>query len=223
MKRLLPISKLVIHHSVTPRDFDFNRTIQSINRNHALRLHPEMNGLGLHIAYHYCIGGSGETKQTRPDNEAGWHASNLLVNHASLGICLFGNFDKEEPSTQQLAELVKLVDFLKKQYSIQGKQVYGHREFAQKTCPGTNFSDKLLQDIGYGLYEPVNENSQPSDWAKPAWDIATVKGLVHGNPQGDLTIPDLEIILQRLGGINQLDGKLSRERLITALHRLNLF
>ena len=39
------INKVVVHHSVTPRDLDLEKSIASFDNNHSQRLHPEKNSL----------------------------------------------------------------------------------------------------------------------------------------------------------------------------------
>lgn len=133
---------LVIHHSVTPKSQTLAKSIASFDANHKLRLHPIKGKLGYHIAYHYVIGGKGDWKQTRAEDEIGFHASNLTVNKRSIGICLVGNFDVEKPSPSQLWALRDIIKAIKGRHFI--KEVSGHRKYAQKSCPGMNMSDKII-------------------------------------------------------------------------------
>lgn len=224
MKRFLPISKIVTHHSAGVRDANNAATLVSIDKNHAARLHPERNGFGLHVAYHFLIFGDGVLKETRPLNEIGYHAGNFLINVQSIGICLVGNFVKEEPSTAQLVTLRQLLSRLQKEYKIEAKNVLSHRKIKSTACPGTNMNDTLIFNLAIGNVELPEDKQHPSDWAKIYWDKAVSLNIIEDkNPQGDLTIKDLEIILSKLGVINSLEGKVSRERLIVAMARLNAF
>lgn len=141
------INKIVLHHSATPRDLEFKNSIISFNNSHQVRLHPKKNSLGYHIAYHYVIGSNGEVLQTRGHNEIGFHASNWLVNCASLGICLTGNFDIEKPSLKQMEALINLFAKLKI------KNIKGHRAYAKKTCPGLNFTDRMIAEATYNMID----------------------------------------------------------------------
>lgn len=137
-----PIDTVIVHHSVTPKSQTLKASLTSFNATHKIRLHPLPNKLGLHIAYHYVIGGKGDFKQTRGDDEIGFHASNFDVNKRSIGICLVGNFDKETPNPEQLFRLRDLIKEIKAKYYI--KEVSGHRKYAHKSCPGNKFTDKMI-------------------------------------------------------------------------------
>jgi len=139
------IDKIVIHHSVTPQMQDLSRAISGIDNSHKERLHPEQNGYGLHIAYHYIIAGNGEIKATRPENEIGYHASNLEVNNTSIGICMLGHFDVEIPNEEQIKSLKNLCDDIQKRYNI--ITIEGHRKYAPKSCPGKNTTDQFIASL----------------------------------------------------------------------------
>lgn len=148
---LITVNKIILHHSATPRDLDFNASINSFNTSHKMRLHPEPNGFGMYIAYHYVIGGNGELKATRPVDEVGYHASNWIANLTSIGICLCGNFDLERPTMAQMKTLRDLIAKIKKERRIKPDAIFGHRKFAPKTCPGKNFTDRMIGEISVGV------------------------------------------------------------------------
>lgn len=60
-------------------------------------------------------------------------------NHDSIGICVVGDFDNEVPNDQQWNTTLKLVRWLMSIYNIPKEKVYGHRDWAKKTCPGKNW------------------------------------------------------------------------------------
>lgn len=138
------MNKIVIHHSVTPRDLDGQKSIDSFNRTHKERLHKQANSLGYHIAYHYVIDGTGKVWKTRGEQEVGYHASDAIINANSIGICLTGNFDAETPSKSQLDSLEKLVQEISSRHTI--LNIIGHRHVqgVTKSCPGKNFTDEMI-------------------------------------------------------------------------------
>jgi|GEM_PF-593741 len=216
------INKIIIHHSITPRDLAADKSIRSIDRNHGLRLHKTRNGLGLHVAYHFVISGDGVVHETRPVNEIGYHASNWYANLTSIGICLLGDFDNEDPSIAQWNALDNLVAKLRKKHNVPAANVKGHRAYSSKSCPGRNISEKEIGEIALGIREVVPADDTPSDWAASVWNKAIEEKIVTKDPKGELLLRDAEIILHRLGGISQLEGKLSRERFLVALSRLGV-
>lgn|SRR3990167_1601556 len=120
---------IIVHHSITPRDLDADKTEASIERNHKARGFPK-SSLGWHIGYHYMIFGSGKLRQYRKETEEGAHTKEQGMNIKSIGICLIGDFDKEEPSKEQIETLEKLMIALCRTYNIPLTNIYPHRHFA---------------------------------------------------------------------------------------------
>lgn len=71
----------------------------------------------------------------------GAHCKASGMNYKSIGVCLVGNFSKEEPSDKQLSSLVYLIDTLKNYYRIPLKNIMGHGQVphACTECPGKKF------------------------------------------------------------------------------------
>lgn len=139
------ITEVVLHHSVSPRDQELEKSIASFDKNHKERLHPEENGFGLHLAYHFVVSGDGRWRATRPLNEVGYHASNQIVNKRSVGICLTGSFDTETPSKEQMSTAMGIIAKLKETLPI--TKITGHRGYASKSCPGKNFTDAMIKSL----------------------------------------------------------------------------
>jgi len=147
----------VVHHSVTPRDQTLQKSLSSFSNSHKARLHPTVNSLGYHIAYHYVIWGDGTIAHTRADGDIWFHAGTLVgngktMNARSIGICLVGNFDKEVPSPEQYTSLYALIEELKKKYKI--TKVIWHNEVdgVSKSCPWKNFD-----------FSHINNSTMPKD------------------------------------------------------------
>ena len=66
-------------------------------------------------------------------------------NHDSLGICVVGNFDAEPPAFEVWNETLRLVRWLLSMYDLTKLDVYGHRDFATKTCPGKRWDMDLFR------------------------------------------------------------------------------
>lgn len=72
-------------------------------------------------------------------------AHTIGQNNQSIGICVVGNYDID-PVTQEIKETVqKLLTWLILTYNIPPKEIYGHCEFAPKTCPGKNMMDWIKE------------------------------------------------------------------------------
>ncbi|MFH1578273.1 MAG: N-acetylmuramoyl-L-alanine amidase [Candidatus Omnitrophota bacterium] len=71
----------------------------------------------------------------------GAHCKAGGMNYKSIGICLVGNFSKENVSEKQLLSLVYLVNVLRKYYNIPIENIMGHGQVpgASTECPGDKF------------------------------------------------------------------------------------
>ena len=118
---------IIIHHGAGPWGFD------QVNKHHTDKW-GFVSSLGFGIGYQYFISYSGRVYQGRVDNEEGAHC--IMFNKQSIGICLQGNMEIEEPTLAQLTALEKLVKEKKERYNI--KVINGHRDFSSTSCPGRN-------------------------------------------------------------------------------------
>jgi hypothetical protein len=124
--------RIILHHSLTEDG-------ETVSWGAIRRYHVETMGWR-DIGYHFGIekiGGRYETLLGRMPGSIGAHTQGY--NHDSLGICLVGNFDVLAPPREQWRAAVDLVRWLSAVYKIQPENIYGHRNFAPKTCPGTLF------------------------------------------------------------------------------------
>lgn len=131
---------LIIHHTASSRD---KTTLENINAWHKARAFP-LSKLGHYVGYHYLIFADGKIVQTRNDDEIGAHAKEGGMNFKSIGICLTGNFEEEEPTIAQLDALHKIVTDKTKQHSIPVERIIAHREIPFATaCCGKNLINWL--------------------------------------------------------------------------------
>lgn len=133
---------IVIHHSASSRD---KTSIKNIDSWHKARAFP-ISLLGYYVGYHYVILGDGTAIQTRNDDEVGAHAREGDMNFKSIGICLTGNFENEEPTEEQLMVLNGLIADKMKAYNITKDKVISHNEIPYATaCCGKNLIEWLKQ------------------------------------------------------------------------------
>ncbi len=139
---------IVVHNSGTrqgnARAFDYyHRNVRHM-----------VNGL----AYHFVIGngtssGDGEVeignRWKRQIN--GGHVHSDYLNNIALGICLVGDFNRDVPTTKQLASLEELIRYLRQRVGrVDGKWsiVKAHREINPPRwptdCPGDRFPYRWL-------------------------------------------------------------------------------
>jgi len=163
------INKIVIHHSITPRDLDIKKSVNSFNNSHKARLHPKPNWYWYHIAYHFVIWWDWTVVKTRPLKEIWYHASNYSVNKESIWICLTWNFDKEEPSEKQYLALKKIIVDLRNEFWKLA--IHWHKDFANKSCPWILFDFILLNNLLSMSNKYLDQlQSKIKDWYEPIFD-----------------------------------------------------
>ena len=126
---------LIIHHTATDRD---TTTFSGVKNYHISK------GWG-DIGYHYFITPS-RCYTGRPETVVGAHCRADGMNFKSLGICLAGNFQTQQPTDWQVERLNKLVKDLQRRYNIPNSNILGHREVdgASTACPGNNLMPHVV-------------------------------------------------------------------------------
>lgn len=124
------------------------------------------------VSAHYVICEDGTVHHMLNDYLRAWHAgagkwgNNTDINSSSIGIEL--DNDGTEPFAEaQIQSLLKLLDNLKKAYSIPAANFIGHADIAptRKNDPNIQFDWKLLAQKGFGLwYEDTSSVKLPTDF-----------------------------------------------------------
>lgn len=123
------ITTLIVHHSASP-----SSTVDSIARDH---IHGRRwPGIG----YHYILPKGGGIIQTNRIETRSYHVKGM--NAKSVGICLLGNFENEEPTYAQLVALRSLIRTLRNTLPRR-VTVAGHRDYDATLCPGKNLYPKI--------------------------------------------------------------------------------
>jgi hypothetical protein len=138
---LYPSSKwkyIIIHHSAT--DIGSSYSIDGLHKK---------RGFERGVGYHFLIDNGTRGKEDGQIEATprwikqldGAHCKANGMNHKGIGICLVGNFSKEELSEKQMDSLVHLVKELKRYYKIPLSNIMGHGQVyeAATECPGTRF------------------------------------------------------------------------------------
>lgn len=133
-------SLIVIHHAEATEC-----TIEDIQRWH---LDYRWSGCG----YHYFIRKDGRIYTGRSEDTIGAHCRGNNIQ--SIGICLEGNFNKENIKKKQINALVRLCKTIMTKYNIE--EIRGHRELFQTDCPGNKFP---LEDIKRSIREKNDNKS----------------------------------------------------------------
>ena len=117
--------------------------------------------LGTKVSAHYVICKEGIVHHMLSDYLRAWHAGNSKwgnvtdVNSSSIGIEIDNN-GFEQFTGAQISSLLRLLDSLKRRYTIPTANFIGHADIApsRKVDPNIYFPWKTLADSGYGAWYP---------------------------------------------------------------------
>ena len=107
------------------------------------------NGIG----YHYLIDTNGDLYVGRDIERVGAHA--VGFNSRSIGICLRGNFEEEQPSEQQLSRVIALIKELRLRYPF--AKIEYHKNLNATACPGAKFPYDTFNAINTVTYLSIYE------------------------------------------------------------------
>lgn len=161
------VTNIIIHHSA---GLNINTNYYEVLRNIYI-YHTQINGWN-DIGYNYIIAPDGTIFEGRDgqgrleiDNVLGAHFCNK--NTGTMGICLLGNFDIEQPTTIALESLEKLllwktkkekIDVLTKTYHASSdkilKNIANHNDGCITDCPGKYLIQKMDESIAKVSYSP---------------------------------------------------------------------
>ena len=116
------INKIIIHHSASLMK---TTTFEDVKRWHLERGFSD-------IGYHWVIDRNGELWKGRPESKIGAHCKGH--NRDSIGICVIGNFEIEEPTIAQRYTLKYIIYYLDSRYKVPSD--FKHSELAKTKCPG---------------------------------------------------------------------------------------
>lgn len=143
LKPVIPVYRtskwkyIIIHHSATDKGSALH-----FYKFHLLRGWED-------LGYHFVIDNGSEGKgdgqiEVSPrwlKQQDGAHCSASGMNYKGIGICLVGNFNKENVTEKQMGSLIYLVNILREEYNIPIRNILGHGKVpgARTECPGKNF------------------------------------------------------------------------------------
>jgi hypothetical protein len=129
---------IIIHHSAT--DIGSSYSIDGLHKK---------RGFERGVGYHFLIDNGTRGKEDGQleatprwiKQQNGAHCKAGGMNHMGIGVCLVGNFSKEDLSEKQMESLVYLVRELKRYYKVPLSNIMGHGQVygAATECPGTRF------------------------------------------------------------------------------------
>lgn len=102
------------------------------------------------IGYHSVIAPNGDVYQGRRYDVTGSHVR--FKNTGNVGILVYGNFNVEVPSWEQIKSLKNILLELKTNYSYldMKKCLFPHSDFSNTLCPGKHLSP-IVHNIKFGF------------------------------------------------------------------------
>lgn len=151
-------SYIIIHHSAVSHEKNPDQ-FHATDAYHKAQFNLK-SSLGFYTGYNYEVAANGKLTQARTDGEPtaaayqAWAIYGVMPRYTgpmndgrAIHICLDGNFDTEKPTPPQI---YALRDFLKekcKKHGIPKGNIYFHRNFARKTCCGTNMDLNWVRNL----------------------------------------------------------------------------
>lgn len=161
------IVEIIDHHSWVPTVAQCRRagglaTVRGVRRYHQQVRHWSDNG------YQIMVTADGEIFLCRPMGRSGGHC--LGHNAHSIGVCFIGNFDSgHDAPPQQYAgyrTLVSVMALLCRRFAIPVSRIYPHRQFANKSCPGTGFAmGAFRQEVAAAMGNAIAPRPFRVSWA----------------------------------------------------------
>lgn len=190
------VDSIIVHHTWRPTVAQYKGidTVKAVRRYHMETRGWSDNG------YHIMFGPDGKLFLCRPILREGAHC--LGKNGRSIGVCHIGDFDAVSPvNTEGWHMGILCVALLCQEYGLPASRIYGHRDFANKSCPGDRFP---LAEYRQGVTGMMNSRQDVATWAEDAVRWAKQENLMLGYPDGmfhgydPLTRQELAVVLKRL-------------------------
>ena len=142
-KRTVPnlkgIVRVIVHHGGGYLNFE------QVNAMHKKKWGFK-SSLGYYVGYQKFIEVGGKLYIARRDNEEGAHTvghSVANLNKTSVGICLMGNKEDSQVTSEQKVTLLKEL----RNYAKQGLAITIHSDYSRTLCPGRYTKEWLEQQV----------------------------------------------------------------------------
>jgi hypothetical protein len=137
------VTEIILHHTWRPTAAEYKGEVTVEN---ILRVHTLTNGWR-NIAYHYIVAPDGTVWLGCPLNDAGTHT--IGRNYDSVAVALILDGDAENPSQVQVEAATAVLSALLARFHLDPRRNFGphtgfHRDYADKTCPGSKISKQTV-------------------------------------------------------------------------------
>lgn len=146
MKQHTP-SHLTVHHTAALQKRKASleekmRSLQSFSQSPGTLAGGRRKPAWPDVPYHFYISVDGRIAEARDINFVGDTNTDYDPTGHVL-VVLEGNFEKEQPSMQQIQALNELSLWLAVTWKIPASNINGHKDFASTACPGKNLENEL--------------------------------------------------------------------------------
>lgn len=194
MIRSKSVIGIVVHHSATypgaEGESKLKERARIYNRLHSTRSWAEKtkaDGPYPYIAYHDMMAKNGFILHTVDYKFIKYHASNYEANSRYIGICLDGNYQKEEPTPEMAEQLARYIAARQKEFEV-NIFVRGHDEVADSSaptaCPGSKIGShssgwlkKVIDRANYIIENGIEEPEPTCEKEKA--EIKKLKGDIN--------------------------------------------
>lgn len=141
------LQHITIHHTASPQKERVPiemkmRALQNFSQSQSRLASGKKKPAWPDVPYHYYIAVDGQIAEGREIKYVGDTNTDYDPAGHAL-IVLEGNFENEQPTSEQLESLGELVAWLSTSYRIPISEVKGHNDYAQTACPGMNLKKAL--------------------------------------------------------------------------------
>ena len=144
------ISRITIHHTATLQNEKLTiekkmQNLQNFSQNPGRLASGKSKPAWFDVPYHYYIAVDGKIAEGRKIKFVGDTNTEYDPSGHAL-IVLEGNFQTEQPSSEQRESLQKLVAWLSLKWKVSTAEIKAHNDYAATACPGENLK-KLLPSL----------------------------------------------------------------------------
>ncbi|WP_073059109.1 family 10 glycosylhydrolase [Fodinibius roseus] len=134
------IQKITLHHSGSSEPFTADE--DPVDRLQGLYNWGKEERNWWDVPYHYLIGLDGTIFEGRDSRYAG-DTNTPYHTRGNLLISVMGNYNIQEPTQAQIEAITDLMAWSAKKYDLPVDHIYGHYNWADTSCPGSNLRSYL--------------------------------------------------------------------------------
>jgi hypothetical protein len=154
------IQEIILHHTWKPTAAQYD--------DHAwwgIQVYHRVSRGWSDIGYHIGVGPDGTIWLLRPITRDGGHTKSHNAN--SVGVCVLGNYDRgEDDPTVPMRVAAAAIALLCIRYDLEPTDTYCHRDFANKSCPGTGIDRAAFR---LQVSEAMGAEHPGREWAFETW------------------------------------------------------